>query len=118
MNKRYLSIIICILLMVIAVSGCGKSDFPTGTFSIEGGYYKFEFTEGGEGLRYEDDSLMSQGTFSVRGDELTWKSHSFCAKKATYIWTYENDALTFTLKGEDTCAARVFFLDNRTVYQE
>ena len=119
MKKRYLSIVVCIVLMLVAVSACAESDFPTGMFNVEGGYFKFEFTEDGEGIRYEDGSLMSQGTFSVRGDELTWKSHTFCGdKKATYIWTFENDALTFTLKGEDNCPARVFFLDNRTFYNE
>ena len=119
MKKKYLGIVVCLLLILVAVSACAESDFPTGMFIVEGGFYKMEFTEDGEGIRYEDAALISQGTFSVRGDEFTWKSHTFCGdKKATYIWAYENDALTFMLKGEDTCAARVFYLDNRTFYKE
>ena len=119
MNRKYLSIIVCILLMLVAVSACGESDFPTGTFSVEGGYLTFEFTEEGEVFQYVDGSLAHEGNYSVRGDEFTWKSHTFCGdKKATYIWTYENDALTFTLKGEDNCPIRVDLFPNKPYYKE
>jgi hypothetical protein len=119
MNRKYLSIVVCIVLMLVTVSACAESDFPTGMFIVEGGYYELEFTEDGEVFKYTDGSLDNQGIYSVRGDEFTWKSHTFCGdKKAIYIWTYENDAIIFTLKGEDNCPARVFFFDNRTFYKE
>jgi hypothetical protein len=86
MSRKYLSIVVIIVLMLVAVSACAESDLPTGTFSVEVGSYKMEFTEDGEGIRYEYGSLISQGTFSVRADEFTWKSHTFCGdKKAIYM---------------------------------
>jgi hypothetical protein len=119
MNRKYLSIVVCVVLILVAISACAKSDFPTGTFSIEYGYYKYEFTKDGEVFQYHNDSLVGEGTYSVRGDEFTWKSHSFCGdKKATYIWTYENDALVFTLKGEDSCAGREDLFANIPFYKE
>jgi hypothetical protein len=119
MNRKYLGIAVCIVLMLVTVSACAESDFPTGTFSIEGGYLKWEFTKNGKVFEYQDGSLVQEGIYSVRGDEFTWESHTFCGdKKATYIWTYENDTLLFTLKGEDDCSIREHFFNNKPYYKE
>jgi hypothetical protein len=57
--------------------------------------------------------VVTQGTYSIDGDQLTWENDSFCktvseaAESATYTWTADGDLLTMIVEGEDLCTVRV-----------
>ena len=124
MNRKYLSIIVCILLMLVAVSACGEPEFPTGTFSIEGGNRKFEFMEDGKWIAREGGAIHTMGTYSVQGNEFTWERDQLCdsstgkSTKSTYTWTFKSHTLLFEVKGEDKCPMRYIEINSTPLYKE
>ena len=96
--------------------------FPVGTFVAESGSWALKFTDEGEFTFLESGRVDAVGTFSIKANELTWETDSYCdrgdAGKSTYTWTFENDALLFQVKGDDKCAARLAVLDNVSYHKE
>ncbi|MBZ0286614.1 MAG: hypothetical protein K8I30_03300, partial [Anaerolineae bacterium] len=54
-----------------------------------------------------DGQPITSGAFAIRGDTLQWVVDTYCSDPATYHWAYADDALTFAIVGEDTCADRL-----------
>ena len=96
--------------------------FPAGTFVAESGSWVLQFTDEGEFTFLESGRVDAVGTFSIKADELTWETDSYCdtegAGKATYTWAFEDGTLLFRVKGEDKCAARLAALDNVSYHKE
>ena len=110
--------------MLVAVSACAESDFPTGTFSAEDGYFKFEFMEDGKWNLQEGGAIRNMGTYSVQGNEFTWERDQGCdsltgkSTKSTYTWTFKNRTLLFEVKGEDKCDRRFQGINSTPLYKE
>jgi hypothetical protein len=88
--------------------------FPTGRFVAEDADWVLTLDDDGSFTFSESGVVAASGTFSLRGNELTWETDSYCdrAGKATYTWTFENDTLLLEVKGEDECASRLEVLDD------
>jgi hypothetical protein len=88
--------------------------FPTGVFAAKDGAWVLTFDDDGSFTFSESGTAVTSGTFSIRGNELTWETDDYCdrAGKATYTWTFENDTLSFQVKGKDNCADRLAALDS------
>ena len=111
--------------MAIAISGlfaaCSDngdtSEFPVGVYGQPGSTDTsgtIEFKSDGTYVLLDDNEVMvSEGTYSTDGDQLTWETDSYCksvsddAESATYTWTEDDDLLTMTVVGEDKCIGRV-----------
>jgi len=65
--------------------------FPVGTFVAEAGSWVLTFTDEGEFSFLESGRVDAVGTFSIKANELTWETDSYCdradAGKATYLDT-------------------------------
>ena len=100
MDKKHLTCITCILSMLILLSACTGSKFPTGTYVSE--TFQTEFNDDGSFIFPIGEQVLSKGTYSVQGDELTWETDSYCDEigggKAIYTWTFENDTLLFEVR--------------------
>lgn len=96
--------------------------FPVGTFVAEAGSWVLTFTDEGEFTFFESGRVDAVGTFSIKANELTWETDSYCdrgdAGKSTYNWTLEDDTLLFQVKGDDKCAERLAALDNVPYHRE
>jgi hypothetical protein len=124
MNKRSINkgnleiclvgIFLTLLLLLFSLSACSGPTFPTGSFSMDNDHI-IEFKDDGKYSYYYLGEIYTSGTFSVEGNEFNWETDSVCdaidSGKATYIWTYENETLTFELKGEDGCEQRIRALE-------
>jgi hypothetical protein len=117
------------LVATACVSSAGDTTkFPTGTFVTDSGRYQiiltdndsFTFLESGWGGA--NFSVAARGTYSIHTNEFTFETDSYCdgigAGKATYTWTYKNDTLSFTIKGEDKCSARLDSMVNDPFHKE
>jgi hypothetical protein len=116
MKISYIGIIACFLLLIFSLCACSGPTFPTGSFSMKNdNEHIMEFTDNGEFTYYYIGDVYTSGTYSIQGNEFTWETDSVCdaigSGKATYIWTYENETLTFELKGEDLCEQRIRALE-------
>lgn len=123
MNIITLRVGTCILLFLLPLSACSGSTFPYGTYTADSGSIDTivlnadgSFTFTGYGIE------ISSGTFSIRGNELTWDTDAFCDErdggKATYHWTLDGDDLRFQLQGEDGCTGRVNSLHSGAFHLE
>ena len=111
---------ICMSLLLLLLSACSSPTFPYGTFVSDSGSFEMVLKDDGSFTFSESGTVVTAGTFSLQGNELTWETDSFCdekdAGKATYTWTFENATLVLDVKGEDQCADRLFVL-NHAPYQ-
>ena len=113
-----------IVVMAMAISGlfaaCSDngdtSEFPVGVYHQPGsteaeGTMEFK-SDGTFVLLAGDEVAVTDGTYSVDGDQFTWETDSYCrrvsdaAESATYTWTEDGDLLTMTVEGEDPCTDR------------
>lgn len=122
-KRSHVGCMACILILLIPLSACTGPTFPTGSFSMESDDdYVMEFSEDGTFIYYYDEMIATRGTYSIQGDQWIVETDQVCdaedSGKATYLWTYENDTLTFTLKGEDRCQSRREVLDNITYVKD
>lgn len=113
-----------VAMTAMAISGllvaCGDDDtseFPVGVYHQPGstdadGTMEFA-SDGTFELIGPDGLVITEGTYSVDGDQFTWETDSYCknvgddAESATYTWSQEGDVLTMTVDGEDLCSDRV-----------
>jgi hypothetical protein len=114
-----------IAVLAIAISGpfaaCSDngdtSEFPVGVYhppgsTDAGGTMEFK-SDGTFVLVAANEVVVTEGTYSIDGDQLTWESDSFCktesdaAESATYTWTEDDNLLIMTVRGEDLCTRRV-----------
>ena len=106
--KKILWTITCVLFFAAALSACSNEGFPTGTYSHN--QYVSEYRDDGTFTMWENDEIVTEGTYSVEGDELTWIQDSFCdaenAGSATYKWSADENGVSFELIGEDLCDGR------------
>lgn len=115
MNKVCVNWSICILIPLLLLCACSSPSFPYGTFASDSGSYQMVLNDDGSFTYSESGTVVTTGTFSVQGNELTWEVDSYCdeigAGKATYTWTFEDDTLILQVKGEDQCSDRLFVLN-------
>ena len=92
------------------------NEFPVGVYHQPGSTDAsgtMEFKSDGTFVLAEGDAVVTEGTYSIDGDQLTWETDSWCknvsadAESATYTWTQDGDLLTMTVEGEDLCTDRV-----------
>lgn len=105
--KKTVWTIIFILFAAATLSACNNDGFPNGTYSHN--QFVSEYRDDGTFTMWENDEIVTEGTYSVEGDEVTWKD-SFCdaenAGSATYKWSADDRGLSFDLIGEDLCKGR------------
>ena len=98
---------VCILLIAAALSACSSKAFPTGTYTCPGGVVEYR-EDGTFTLMRENDIVVTEGTYSVKGDEIQF-TDSLCAEEdanpGTYKWHHEDDKLKCELI-EDPCEGR------------
>jgi hypothetical protein len=92
------------------------NEFPVGVYHQQGSTDAsgtMEFKSDGTFVLAEGDEIVTEGTYSIDGDQLTWDTDSWCkdisadAESATYTWTQDGELLTMTVEGEDLCTDRV-----------
>ncbi len=122
MNKSRVNGSICVSLLLLSLCACASPSFPYGTFASESGTDQMVLNQDGRFTYLESGTVVTAGTFSIQGNELTWETDSFCdekgAGKATYTWTFENDTLVLQVKGEDRCADRRYVLHGAPYHLE
>lgn len=122
MNKVIVSRSLWTSLLLLSLSSCSTPSFPYGTFVSETGSYQLVLNDNGAVTFSEYEAVVTTGTFSINGNELTWETDSYCdersAGKATYTWRFEDDPLILHVKVEDACADRLFVLDGVAYYLE
>lgn len=120
---KHTAVRVAITAMAISglLSACSddgdSSEFPVGVYHQPGSTDAdgtFEFTSDGTFVAIGSDGLVvTEGTYSVDGDQFTWETDSYCrgvgddAESATYTWSQDGDMLTMTVVGEDLCSDRV-----------
>jgi hypothetical protein len=119
MNKNHVKMIICILLLLLPLSSCSESSFPTGTFVSDSGDYQLILIDNGSFTFSEFGTVVARGIYSIHANEFTFEMDSFCGEReATYTWTFENDTLLFSVKGEDHCSARFITINHIPYHKE
>jgi hypothetical protein len=92
------------------------NEFPVGVYHQQGSTDAsgtMEFKSDGTFVLADGDEIVTEGTYSIDGDQLTWDTDSWCkdisaeAESATYTWTQDGELLTMTVEGEDLCTDRV-----------
>ena len=122
MKKNHVTIIICISLLLLPLSACFESSFPTGTFVANSEFYRFMLADNGSFTFSEGGQVVATGTYSIHANEFTFETDSYCdgigAGKATYTWTFKNDTLGFQRKGKDKCSDRYGSIHNIPYHKE
>ncbi len=114
--------IIGTVLLLLLFSACSKPNFPYGTYLSENEFYLFKLNEDGSDIfaYAKSGSVIAEGTHSIKGNEITWETDSYCdeprSKKASYTWTFEDGVLKFLVKGVDACSSRYKVLNNKSFY--
>jgi hypothetical protein len=95
------------------------TEFPTGRFVRDDGYWALEFDEDGTWRGGYGDAAVSiiSGKCATNGNLWTEMTHDYPTSPkipATYTWTYDGQKLTFHLWGEDVNAHRRSCLDGQT----
>lgn len=105
--KKILWPITLVLFVAVTLSACSNDAFPTGTYTHN--QFVTEYREDGTFTMWNNDEISTEGTYSVNGDEITWRD-SFCDAEnvgpATYKWSADDQGLKFELVGEDNCKGR------------
>jgi hypothetical protein len=105
--KKIFWTITCVLFVAAALSACTSGEFPTGTYTHN--QFVTEYRDDGTFTMWENDEIVTEGTYSVKDDEITVKD-SFCndayAGPATYKWSADDQGLGFEVIGEDRCEGR------------
>jgi hypothetical protein len=106
--KKIIWTITFVLLIAAALSACSSDEFPYGRY--RSGSAVTEYREDGKLTMWNNDEVVTEGTFSVDGDEVTWIQDSWCEEEnvgsATYRWQHEDGVLSFELIGEEPCLGR------------
>jgi len=106
--KKILWTITFVLFVAVSLSACSNDGFPYGTY--RNGSAVTEYREDGTFTMWNNDEIVTEGTYSVKGDEVTWIQDSYCdeanAGSATYKWSADDRGLKFELIGEDLCNGR------------
>ena len=107
--KKILWTIMVVLFLAAALSACSSKEFPYGTYTRQDATE--EYRDDGTFTYMFGDEIVTEGTFSIEGDEITWIQDTLCdeeyAGTATYRWQYEDGVLSFELIGEDLCEGRL-----------
>lgn len=115
-TARIAVVAIAIMGPLAACSDDGDTgEFPVGVYHMPGatdaeGTMEFTSDDTFE-LRFTGE-IVTEGTYSIDGDQLTWETDSFCkeigddAESATYTWALDGELLTMTVEGEDLCPDR------------
>jgi len=105
--KKAIWTIVFILFVAATLCACSNNGFPIGTYTFN--QFVTEYRDDGTFTMWENDEIVTEGTYSVEGDEVTWKD-SFCdaayAGPATYRWSADDQGLKFVVIGEDRCEGR------------
>jgi hypothetical protein len=100
--------IVVILFFAATLCACSNDGFPTGRYKHNP--FITEYRDDGTFTMWNNDEISTEGTYSVKGDEVTWIQDTFCdaenAGSATYKWLADDEGLKFELIGEDLCQGR------------
>ena len=124
MNKTRVAGFICISLLLLSLSACSGQSFRYDTYiaNVDNSSYRIAFNDDNTFVVTELGAGEDTGTFSVKGDELTWETDVYCdslnAGKATYTWTFKDDTLELKVKGEDKCPLRLSVLTSGPLHVE
>ena len=107
--KKILWMIMVFLFVAVSLIACSSDEFPYGTY--RNGSAVSEYREDGTFTMWNNDEVVTEGTFSVDGDEVTWIQDSWCDAEntggsSTYKWTLNERGLRFELIGEEPCLGR------------
>ena len=106
--KKIIWMIMFVLFVAVSLSACSSDEFPYGRY--RDGSAVSEYREDGTFTMWNNDEVVTKGTYTVKGDELTWIQDSWCDKEnagsATYKWSANERGLRFELIGEDNCQGR------------
>ncbi len=102
-----------------ASSEVKEIEFPTGRFADQSGLRSFEFHADGTWSFFENNMEVPavSGRYVSNGDlytEMTHDNPDYPQVPVTYYWTYDGEALTFQLWGEDVYDHRRSMYDGQT----
>jgi hypothetical protein len=106
--KKIFWTISCVLLVAATLCACSSNKFPTGKY--RNGSSVTEYRDDGTFTMWDSDEIVTEGTYSVKGDEVTWIQDTWCdavnAGSATYKWIADDQGLKFEKIGEEKCNGR------------
>jgi hypothetical protein len=107
--KKAVWTIVVILFVAATLCACSSNKFPTGTFTH--GDTSIEIRDDGTYTLMDGDEVLTEGTYSIQGDQIQYITDSYCdaenAGPATYKWQYDEDKdiLSYELIA-DNCEGR------------
>jgi hypothetical protein len=105
--KKAIWTIVLILFVAATLCACSSEKFPAGKYTY--GTASVEYRDDGTFTLMSFDEVVSEGTYSVQGDEIQF-TDSFCAEQdanpGIYKWQHEDGKLNCELI-EDPCSGRV-----------
>lgn len=121
MEKSPMQYLVYMLLLLLVLSACSNlssetnQSFPYGVYASNPEIDQMTLEENGNFTYKVSGTVLTSGTFTVQGNEITWETDSYCdqsnAGKATYTWTFDNDILIFSVVGEERCPGRLAVLN-------
>lgn len=113
-KRMLLGVAVLIFLAACGPSSAEDVEFPYGRYKSRGGRH-IEFTEDGTwSFALVAGNPVYTGDITVEGRQITFgdetpaegQNVSLCEEHATYTWSFEEDALTFEVVGEEPCTHR------------
>lgn len=115
MSKKIALCLISLMTILLLLSGCAKQEFPASK-SIVTEYRDQKLTiyfnaDGTFQFVWPDrGGLVTDGTYSLKGNKLIFESDSNCESKGypghTYEWKIDGDQIAFEAVGDDPCYDR------------
>lgn len=110
--------LIILIAFLAGATGCGSTqDLLPGQYGTvhQGQTWVIDLKSDGNWTGTFGGELLTSGTYSLEGEQITWLSDSHCEGtghpgEATYRWKFRNDRLTFTSIGGDPCLSRKVIL--------
>lgn len=106
------------------LSACGSpAEFSPGKYSTvhEGQSWVLDLNPGGSWTGTFSGKLLTAGTYTIDGDQITWQTDSHCEETgypgaATYRVREQDGRYSFSLRGRDPCRSRQVILEDE-IYQ-
>jgi hypothetical protein len=112
--KRDIGLFLGLCSAVLLLTAAAQAPkFPGGLFTANDGTntIALDFDTSGVVQSYVNNEPLSQGTWQVKADTLTFgvingpEGYS-CASPAKYLWAFADNRLSFTMAGNDDCQVR------------
>ena len=122
-KMKFLSFLSSTALLCL-LAGCAPGeDFSPGEYATthEGQSWVLDFKPDGSWTGTFSGEIISSGTYTIDGDQLTWLTDSHCQETgypgaAVYRLSIREDSLRFSRIGKDPCLSRQVILEDEVYH--